>query len=403
MAIATIVAHLAKVLTTEQIPFDMSALNLLGRFGRGSMRDALSLTDQAIAYSDGKVAVELVRQMLGTVDRSYIFQLIEALTSGDGRTAIHIIDTLREQGLSPAATLEEMTDILQRMAVFQITGSNSTEDLDDEDAQHTKHLAQIMASDEIQLLYSICLRGRSDLSLATDEYCALTMILLRHLAFAQPNDPSEPSAISPLPAPPTQPKKLSPDNSEKDKFVKKNDESTTEQVNKAVAAPISEALQTVTEDCMALVKSKKNLSEVAILMPVTNDLGDNHELDNFWFNTVHALIEKSAISGLTKEMAMKTQLVEFDGVLCRLRIESTSLNRADCQENLRQALATIGYDITLLIEAGVVQSTPAMRVLNDVNKRQKDAESIILADPWVQTLIRDFGAKVLPSSIKAIS
>ncbi len=122
------------------------------------MRDALSLTDQAIAFGDGALKEDAVRQMLGSVDRSHALRLIGALALGDGRTVVGICDALRRDGLSAASTLEEMSAVLQRMAVLQ-TVPELPADADDPDAQELARLAAQMPADETQLLYSLCLHG----------------------------------------------------------------------------------------------------------------------------------------------------------------------------------------------------------------------------------------------------
>ena len=181
MAPETIREHLERVLATEQVPADLQALRLLARSARGSMRDALSLTDQAIAFGSGSLQEATVRQMLGSVDRSYVFRLIEALALGDGKAVVETVDVLRLNGLSAGSTLEEMATVLQRMAVLQTVGA-ALDDADPEAAE-TARMAELLPADELQLLYSICLHGRGDLGLAPDEYAALTMVLLRLLAF----------------------------------------------------------------------------------------------------------------------------------------------------------------------------------------------------------------------------
>src|SRR3989338_6449761 len=188
MAPETIREHLTKVLEVEQVSSEPQALRLLSRAARGSMRDALSLTDQAIAFGSGQLQEAAVRQMLGAVDRSYVFRLIEALAQGDGKTVVETAEALRHNGLSAASTLEEMSTVLQRMAVLQTLGNTqvsagATDDDSDPEAADTARLAALMPVDETQLLYSICLHGRGDLGLAQDEYAALTMVLLRLLAF----------------------------------------------------------------------------------------------------------------------------------------------------------------------------------------------------------------------------
>ena len=184
MAPDTIREHLGHVLRDEGVSADAQSLRLLARAARGSMRDALSLTDQAIAFGAGQLVEATVQQMLGSVDRSYVHRLIDALAAGDGRAVVDTTEELRIQGLSPASTLEEMGLVLQRMAVLQAVPGALDES--DPDAAEVARLAQVMPSDETQLLYSMCLHGRGELGLAPDEYAALTMVLLRLLAF-KPN------------------------------------------------------------------------------------------------------------------------------------------------------------------------------------------------------------------------
>jgi DNA polymerase-3 subunit gamma/tau len=182
MAPETVFEHLTQVLAAEQLNAEPLALRLLARAARGSMRDALSLTDQAIAFGNGVVQEAGVRQMLGSVDRSHVLHMISALTEGDGASVVNQVNALRLQGVSAAATLEDMALLLQRMAVMQMVPSMA-QDGDDPDTQGLAALAQAMPTEETQLLYSLCLHGRTELGLAPDEYAALTMVLLRLLAF----------------------------------------------------------------------------------------------------------------------------------------------------------------------------------------------------------------------------
>jgi DNA polymerase-3 subunit gamma/tau len=182
MAPETIFEHLTQVLASEQLSAEPLALRLLARAARGSMRDALSLTDQAIAFGNGLVQEAGVRQMLGSVDRSHVLLMIRALTEGDGAAVVNQVNALRLQGVSAAATLEDMAMLLQRMAVMQMV-PGMAQDGEDPDMQGLAELAAAMPAEETQLLYSLCLHGRNELGLAPDEYSALTMVLLRLLAF----------------------------------------------------------------------------------------------------------------------------------------------------------------------------------------------------------------------------
>jgi DNA polymerase-3 subunit gamma/tau len=181
MAPQTVAEHLAHVLSTEAVAVEPGALRLLSRAARGSMRDALSLTDQAIAYGGGQLQEAAVRAMLGTVDRRHAERLVAALAQRDGRAVLEQADGLRSQGLSAAGTLEEMARLLQQMAVEQaVPGALDDTDPDTEAA---RQLAASLAADETQLLYSIVLHGRAELNLAPDEYAGLVMVLLRFMAF----------------------------------------------------------------------------------------------------------------------------------------------------------------------------------------------------------------------------
>lgn len=182
MAAQTIYEHLQQVLTAEQITFDAGSLRMMSRAAHGSMRDALSLADQAIAYGSGQVQEEAVRQMLGAVDRAYIYKIIEALASGDGKTVVSQVDFMREQGLSAGAALEEISAVLQQVAVLQVA-PNAIEE-NDPDANAVSALVPLLDPDVLQLLYSIVLRGQNELGLASDEYAALMMVLLRFIAFS---------------------------------------------------------------------------------------------------------------------------------------------------------------------------------------------------------------------------
>jgi DNA polymerase-3 subunit gamma/tau len=200
MAPQTVHEHLADVLVREQIEAEPGALRLLARAARGSMRDALSLTDQAIAFGAGKLDEAGIRQMLGAVDRGHAVRIVEALAAGSGAQLVEAADALRGLGLSAAATLEELAALLQQMAVLQAVPDAA--DPTDPDAPEAARLAALLAADETQLLYSIALHGRAELGLAPDEYSGLVMVLLRMLAFKPQGDAvrREPQAAKPATA-----------------------------------------------------------------------------------------------------------------------------------------------------------------------------------------------------------
>ena len=165
MAPETISEHLAHVLQAEQIAHDAEALQLLSHAARGSMRDALSLTDQAIAFGAGQLKGPDVRQMLGSVDRTHVFELLDALAAHDGARLIQLIQDLRSAGHSAGMALEEMARVLQRAAVLLHAPQTRS---DDPDAERMARLTSAYAADEIQFLYSLCIHGRAELGLAPE-------------------------------------------------------------------------------------------------------------------------------------------------------------------------------------------------------------------------------------------
>lgn len=192
MAPQTVAEHLTRVLETEQVPVEPGALRLLSRAARGSMRDALSLTDQAIAYGGGQLQEAGVRAMLGAVDRRHAERIVQALASRDGKAVLTEVDGLRGRGLSAAGTLEELARLLQQMAVEQAVPGALDET--DPDTEAARRLAPVLAADETQLLYSMAVHGRAELPLAPDEYAGLVMVLLRFLAFPSGEAGSRPVA-----------------------------------------------------------------------------------------------------------------------------------------------------------------------------------------------------------------
>ncbi|THU02539.1 DNA polymerase III subunit gamma/tau [Lampropedia puyangensis] len=186
MAPQTITEHLQHVLEKEAVAQDRASLQLLARAARGSMRDALSLTDQAIAYGNGALQESTVRQMLGVVDKRYVLEMIGALAAADGVAIVSLADTLRQQGIPAASLLEDMALALQKMALYQSVPSSAWDSGDDVDLQPLLELAGKLPPDETQLLYTFCLKGREELGLAPDEYSGLVMVLLRLLAFKAP-------------------------------------------------------------------------------------------------------------------------------------------------------------------------------------------------------------------------
>ncbi|PMS17924.1 DNA polymerase III subunit gamma/tau [Trinickia dabaoshanensis] len=191
-----IVGHLEKILAAEQIVFEPQALRLLARAAEGSMRDALSLTDQAIAYSANQVSEEAVRGMLGALDQSYLIRLLDAIAAGDGPLVLSIADEMALRSLSFSTALQDLASLLHRVAWAQFAPASVLDEWPD--ANDLRRFAQALTPEQVQLYYQIATLGRAELGLAPDEYAGFTMTLLRMLAF----EPALPPGSGPAgPAP----------------------------------------------------------------------------------------------------------------------------------------------------------------------------------------------------------
>ncbi|OAJ55401.1 DNA polymerase III subunit gamma/tau [Paraburkholderia ginsengiterrae] len=176
-----IVSHLENILGQEQVPYDAQALRLLARAADGSMRDALPLTDQAIAYSANQVNEEAVRGMLGALDQSYLIRLLDALADGDGAAVLAVADEMALRSLSFSTALQDLASLLHRIAWAQFAPSSVLDEWPE--AGDLRRFADALSADQVQLFYQIATIGRNELGLAPDEYAGFTMTLLRMLAF----------------------------------------------------------------------------------------------------------------------------------------------------------------------------------------------------------------------------
>ncbi len=455
MAPETVQAHLVQVLQAEDVSADTQSLRLISRAARGSMRDALSLTDQAIAFGGGQLQEATVRQMLGAVDRSYVLRLIDALARADGATVVDTVDALRLNGLNAATTLEDMTGVLQRMAVLQaVPGRAPADGLEDPDEVEIERLAGSLPADETQLLYSLCLHGRTELGLAPDEYAGLTMVLLRLLAFKpagsalataekktlklaeaapqavaaavpvsapvaraapvasppvaapapKPVVVSPPAVVVPQPKPvpveaPAQPAAAPPELyeapwPEDDGPPWEEGPETAPIPSRTVAIPVRDAGQPGRAD-QPQARPPAAPSALAPIAP--SEEGD------FWFNAVMQLVRAEAISALVRELGLQSQLVARDTDRWVLRVERESLNQGNSRERLAAALHTIGHQVRLVVEIGTVADSPSRRLALEAERLQREAEAQIMGDPFVQTMMRDFGGRIVPGTLKATS
>ena len=182
MTTQQVAEHLAHVLDRENVPYQPQALQLLGRAAAGSMRDALSLLDQAIAMGSGKVAEQDVRQMIGAVDKQYLFELLEGIINQNGEALLEKAQEMSARAIGFDSALAELAMLLQRLALIQTIPSALAND--DPERETLLRLSQALSGEQIQLYYQCAIHGKQDLPLAPDEYAGFVMTLLRMLAFA---------------------------------------------------------------------------------------------------------------------------------------------------------------------------------------------------------------------------
>ena len=194
-----IVGHLENILGQENVTFEQPALRLLAQGAHGSMRDALSLTDQAIAYAAGQVTLDAVQGMLGALDQSYLVRLLDALAKQDGADLMAVADEMASRSLSYNGALQDLGTLLHRVALAQSVPGAVPQDLPE--LADIMRLATLFEPQEVQLYYQIAVHGRNEIGLAPDEYAGFTMTLLRMLAFRPGQGGAEASAAPPAAAP----------------------------------------------------------------------------------------------------------------------------------------------------------------------------------------------------------
>ena len=420
MAPATVREHLQRVLEAEGVASDEGSLRLLSRAARGSMRDGLSLTDQAIAYGGGQLTEAVVRTMLGSVDRGHARALVDALARRDGSAVLASVDGLRQLGLSAAATLEEMAGLLQQMAVEQaVPGALDAQDPDTEDARSLlAALAGALPPDEVQLLYSMVLHGREELSLMSDEHGALTMVLLRFLAFpaqgaapaprearAVPLRAPSPPAISvakAAPAPSPAPSPAPAPNAVRAVPLPMAAPAQAPAQAPAPARPPAALHASAPAATYEVTAATAAAATFTASVPIDAALGER------WNDTVKALSDQGAVVAMVKELASQAGLRHIDDRVSppawHLVVARDSLRNPALAEKLGAVLtAHLGHAVTLEVEAGQPADSPAQRDAAERARRQAAAEAVIQQDPVVLALMQQFKtARIVPGSIKPV-
>ena len=356
--------HLQRVLNNEAIHCEPGALSLLARAAAGSMRDALSLTDQAIAYGGGQVLEAQVRDMLGCIDQSYLFPLLESLAEADGARLMKEAEAIAERSLSFDAALQDLALLLQQMALARTV----PEAVGDEVVERARliDLAGRIDPENIQLYYQIATLGRRDLEWAPDEYAGFAMTLLRMLAFVPASDRSQGEA--------------------------------TPAITVAQAAkPVSQTAREVPANKPVSDKATSPSPVAPRPQVAARPLAVAGAFDGDWY----ALTQR--LNGGVKQLAALCELVGHDADSLRLRLPDDKKSLLDgLGDKLRLALRELLGERTRIefVFGTTGGGAPAEIVARRKAERQSEAEAAIYGDPFVQTLMRDFDATV--SNIKPI-
>jgi len=345
---AAIVERLALVLASEGLQADTAPLRALAWAARGSMRDALSLLDQAIVFSAGQPTMESVQQMLGSMDASVLVQLLDAVADNQTARVLALADEMAERGLAFSQALRDLASLLHRIALMQ-----GVPEFFDEDSQSAeiRRLGEKISREQVQLLYQIALHGRNDLSLAPDEYAGFTMTLLRMLAFAPELAASATGAA------------------------------------RSAALVAAKPLRTSVPPPVRIEKIAEERAD-----PPTESID--------W----PALAARLQLAGLARELALRSELIAHEGNHFTLRVPVKALLEAGNESRVRAALSDhFGRPVRLTTQIGATTgATAASRNESVRAARQKEAEDAIYADPFVRELIENFGASVDPRSIRPV-
>jgi len=378
--------QLHKVLTAENVPFDAPALRLIGEAAQGSMRDALSITDQAIAFGHGKVEEQQVRQMLGNVDRDFVWRVLDAVVARDAIALAAEVERCFEQALAADDALAQLARALHRIALAQPVPASV--DKDDPDRAHITRIAAALTAEEIQLYYQIALHGRDDLRLAPDEQTALMMTFLRLLAFSptngnEPVREAAPRASSvPLPPRGRGPTHLSPVGSGGEGAG-----STRTNMAATPAAPSPQPSPTGGEGAKP---------ESAHSAPAD---ATQREFDGDWLRLVSAL----PLAAMARELARHSALISWDKNLIKLALPQDKRPLATQKERLASTLSEyfgrpLKLEIELTDNAG---ESVAVRDKQVKDEKQIAAEIAFMADPAVQVLLTEGQGRIRAGSIQA--
>ena len=349
--------HLAKILALEAIDAQPAALQLIARAAQGSMRDALSLLDQAIAYGGGEILADTVHGMLGALDRQYLFNLLSALIANDGQALLDQAEQMAIRSIDFDTALQDLASLLQQIALTQIVPAALAEDTPDREA--IVALAARIDPQTIQLYYQISILGRRDLGLAPDEFAGFSMTLLRMLAFLPQTETA--SLPSPVPDRPASP-----------------------------PAPLIETGKPVFE-------VPKPDAETAVSgLHVAEPMPSNCASDQRWWSD---LVVQLQLGGQARMLALQCELDKFADHILHLRLPVAQKHLIDksYQDKLREALAKhFGHPVRLAISLTESDANTPIKQQNDARaQRQAAAENLIQEDHFVRDAITQLDARIV--------
>ncbi len=368
--------YLATILKQEKIKFEVPALVEIARAADGSMRDALSLLDQAISFGEGTVNTDHVHEMLGTLNQQQVLHILEALKNQDGSALLAQASELAAQGRDFTYSLDALLSALTRLATLQAVPE--MEDNDSADLSAYRELSTQFASENIQLFYQIALHGKRDLPFAADPQSGFEMTLLRMLQF-QPRDANTHLSATPSAQLPTQQSTPPP-----------VAEATKQAPVQAMAEP------TIAEESAAepIIETSSTDPAPAAALELTTD-------------TWHPIAAKLPLKGFARELADNAVFTDFNGSKLNLEIESKHehVNSEKTKNKIAEELSKyLGSNITLIITSNEALSgdkqTIAKKKQTSKETQQKQAHDAIHNDPTIDELQQAFGAEVIENSIK---
>ncbi len=403
MPVDLITGHLETILKAEDIGFDEASLRLLARGADGSMRDALSLMDQAIGYGAGALKEDEVREMLGTISHDWLYALVNAAIDGNGKKLMDTVEDMAGQVPDFEAAADGLISLLHQIAVQQAVPEIEQTD------EYVTQLATKMSPEDVQLYYQVALNARRDLPLSPDPRAGFEMLLLRMMTFRPLADNELPELSEILEKPsaeqPTalvEPKKKLSSTDKKDHGTNSTSASKS-LIGEATNIPI-EPLKKVVEEAVEVVEIKESALEPEPQSenpaPPISDEPTNKTGEWDW----HEITARLQLKGMVAQLANHCLLEKHDNgtVYLTLDQEGEQLRSDSAESDLQQALQQVfGGTVKLKITAAeVTAETPDKRQSRLNNERQHEAEQKMMNDPFVKELQAELDAVVVQGSIK---